>query len=134
MASALPGAERRPVRWIHGDAIGRGTRAGADGAAGHGTAAARRRRSTVDEEVRRLEERVVLRLLVCEAQAVVERHPVVHLPVVLQEPLDVLVAKFALDELRLLRVAREHAERGVGVAEAGVERVVGVVVEDSAAR
>ena len=64
-----------------------------------------------------------------EAQAVVERQPAVHLPVVLEIPLDVVVEEVALDELRVLRIRREHPRRGIGEAECGVERVVGVVRE-----
>ena len=64
-----------------------------------------------------------------EPHAVVERQPVGDLPVVLDVGLVVGVDVLALDEPRRLRVGAEDAERGIGVAEAGVERVVGVVAE-----
>ena len=59
------------------------------------------RRPLVREEVRHLLELVVLRLLVREAHAVVERQPAVHLPVVLHVELGVVVEHAAFDELRL---------------------------------
>ena len=71
----------------------------------------------------------MLRLLTREPQAVVDRQPVVHLPVVLHVELGVVVDHAAFDEPRLLQVLREHADRGVGETEAGVERVVRVVAE-----
>ena len=86
-------------------------------------------RPLVREEVRHLQELIVLRLLAREAHAVVERQPAVHLPVVLQVELGVVVDHAAFDQLRLLQVLREHADRRVGEAEAGIERVVGVVAE-----
>ncbi len=84
----------------------------------------------IEEEVGRLFIRVVLRLLMDEAHAVIERKAVAHLPVVLDEPLDVLVLVRALNELRLLLVLRERADRRVRVAKARVERVVGVIARN----
>ena len=86
-------------------------------------------RVLLGQEVRRLAGRLVLRLLVHEPHAVVERQPVVHLPVVLDVGLVVVVDVLALDELRRLVVGAEDPERGVGEPEPGVERVVGVVAE-----
>ena len=90
----------------------------------------RRRRPLVREEVRHLQELVVLRLLVREAHAVVERQPAVHLPVVLDVELGVVVDHAAFDRASsCCRYCVKTPDRGVGVAEAGVERVVGVVAE-----
>ena len=83
----------------------------------------------IGEEVRHLEELIVLGRLVREADAVVERQLAVHLPVVLQVELGVVVDHAPFDQLRLLQVLREHANRRVREAEAGVEGVVRVVGE-----
>ena len=71
----------------------------------------------------------MLRLLVREAEAVVEGQAVVDLPVVLHVELGVVVDHAAFDELRRLQVLGEDASRRVGEAEARVERIVGVVAE-----
>ena len=92
----------------------------------------RRRRGAIvalEEEVRGLAVGVVLRHLVREPQAVVERQLAVHLPVVLHVGLELVVDELPFDERGLLRVRGEHAERRVGEAEPGIERVVGVVGE-----
>ena len=86
------------------------------------------------KEVRGLSEHVVLRLLMNQADAVVERQLVVHLPVVLDVAFSVVVDELPLDIPRELVVRREHPERGVGEAEARVERVAGVVREVHRAR
>ena len=67
---------------------------------------------------------VVLRLHPVEAEAVVERQAVAHLPVVLRIPLDVPVAVVA-DRSRPTPAGKllEHAGRRVGGGVAGVERV-----------
>ena len=95
----------------------------------HRAAAPRPSDHSFGEEVRHLQELIVLRLLAREPHAVVERQPGVHLPVVLQVELGVVVDHAAFDQLRLLQVLREHADRRVGEAEAGIERVVRVVAE-----
>ena len=87
-------------------------------AGGGAVAAARRRRAParwrciplIGEEVRHLLELVVLRLLVREPHAVVERQAAVHLPVVLEVELRVVVDHVAFDELRRLLVLREDAQ------------------------
>ena len=86
-------------------------------------------RPLIGKEVRHLQELVVLRLLVREADAVVEGQPVAHLPVVLDVELGVVVDHAAFDELLGLLIAREDAERRISVAEPRVQQVVGVVVE-----
>ena len=83
----------------------------------------------VGQEVRGLQGRVPLRRQVVEADAVVERQPAAGLPVVLRVPLDVLVAPLGQRVLVGLRVDVEHAGGRVRVAEARIERVVGVVGE-----
>ena len=83
----------------------------------------------IEEEVRGLAVGVVLRNLVREPQAVVERQVAVHLPVVLHVRLDLVVDELSFHERRLLRIRGEHAERRVGEAEPGVERVVRIVGE-----
>ena len=83
----------------------------------------------LQEEVRGLAVGVVLGHLVREPQAVIERQVAVHLPVVLHVGLDLVVDELAFHERGLLRVRGEHAERRVGEAEPGIERVVRVVGE-----
>ena len=73
---------------------------GAVAAARRRRAPAPARRPLIREEVRHLLELVVLRLLAREPHAVVERQPVVHLPVVLDVELGVVVDHAAFDELR----------------------------------
>ena len=64
-----------------------------------------------------------------KTDAVVQRQPAVHLPVVLDVALGVVVEHAALNELRGLQVLVVYAKNGVRIAVAGVERVVGVVGE-----
>ncbi len=85
------------------------------------------------QEVRRLLGVVPLRRQVVEADAVVERQLLAGAPVVLQVELEVRVPPLGNRELVGLRVGVEHAQRRVGVAVPGVERVVGVVGEVDAA-
>ena len=66
---------------------------------------------------------IVLRRHVDHTQAVVERQPRVHLPVVLQEELEIAVEVLALDVAARLLVLIEDAKRGVREAERRVERV-----------
>ena len=68
---------------------------------------------------------MVLRSLIHEPKPIVERELRIDLPVVLQIPVNLIVKEAALDELRLLLVAREHSEGCVGETEAGIERVRG---------
>ena len=96
--------------------VGAGTGAGPD-APGHVERGRGARRPPLGEEVRRLQVLVVLRPLIHEAQAVVERQLRAHLPVVLHVPVDLIVEEAAFHELRLLLVAGEHAEHRVGEPE-----------------
>ena len=107
-------------RFAAGQAVPGRTR---DRAAGHVQQRRRGRRPLVRQEVRRLSELVVLRLLVHEPQAVVEREPLAHLPVVLDVELGVVVDRAGLDVLLRLLERAERADRRVGVAERRVERV-----------
>ena len=93
-------------------------RVDAVGAAGDVEHRRRAARVLVRQEVRRLPGRLVLRLLVHEPHAVVERQPAGHLPVVLDVGLVVVVDVLPFDVLRRLVVGAEDAERGVGEAEA----------------
>ena len=81
------------------------------------------------QERRVVEVAVVLGLLVHQAHAVVERQARRHLPVVLRVPLVVVRDVHALGPPRRLAVGVEHADRRVGERIAGVDRVVGVVLE-----
>ena len=87
------------------------------------------RRPPVRQEIRGLQKRVVLRLLMREPQAVVERQPIVHFPVVLHVPFDVVIEVVPLHITRLLGVGREDPQRRVRKPEARVERVVRVLAE-----
>ncbi len=80
-------------------------------------------------ECRDLVELVVLRRLVDETEAVIQRQFAVHLPVVLQVPLDVVVEEAALDERRLLAVGRKGADGRIRPGERRIERIVRVVSE-----
>ena len=71
--------------------------------------------------------RIVLRGVVIKPDAVIDRETTVHLPVVLRVRLGVVVEHASFDQLRLLQVLAEHAERSIGITEAGVEGVVRVV-------
>ena len=76
-----------------------------------------------------MSELVILRLLVDQAQAVVERELAIDLPVVLDVALGVAIDEAAFDIVRELVVGAEHAHRGVRESKAAVERVAGVVGE-----
>ena len=80
-----------------------------------------------------MEQRIVLRLQVRQPQAVVQGQAVVHLPVVLHVAFVGVVQEDAFDQDVLLRVGAEDAERGIGKAEAGIERVGGVPSETDVA-
>ena len=107
-------AEGLPGHRIHRLAVGARARIRTVGTPGHVQQRRRRRRPFVRQEVGGLAELVVLRLLVHEPHAVVERQPAVHLPVVLDVALGVVVDEDALDVLGRLVVGAEDAERGVG--------------------
>ena len=108
---------------IHRLTVGAGARIRAVDAAGDVEHRRRRTGPLVDEEIRRLAERVVLRRLMHQPHAVIERELPVHFPVVLHVALDVVVDVFALDALRALRVGAEAADRGVREAERRVARI-----------
>jgi len=85
-------------------------------------------------EARRDERRDVVVALVerrddVEPHAVVERQPARELPVVLHEPLQAGGADVHPGGVGGFGVGVEHAQRGVGVSVAGVERVVHVAAE-----
>src|SRR5207237_10583329 len=81
------------------------------------------------EEMRRPTEPVILRLLACQSQTVIERQSEAHLPIVLIVPLNIVVKVVAFEHLRLLSVGIKDAESRVGIAEAAIDRVVRVLAE-----
>ncbi len=87
------------------------------------------RRPLLRQEVRAEAVGVVLRAHVGEADAVVERQPILHAPVVLHEELVIDREVGAFGPAGRLRIGAEDADRRIGEPERGVERVVGVVGE-----
>ena len=108
---------------VHRLAVGAGAGIDAVRAAGDVEHRRRRRVPLVDEEIRGLAARVVLRRLMHQPHAVVERELSVHLPVVLHVAFDVVVDVFAFDALRALRIGTEAAGGGVRETERRVARV-----------
>src|SRR5262249_54889568 len=81
------------------------------------------------QEVGRLQGFVKLRLDYVEAYAVVECQPRRHLPVILNEPLNIVVAVLADEITGRLVVRVVDANRGIGEPKAGIERIVGIIRE-----
>src|SRR5437867_7103491 len=74
-------------------------------------------RSTLFPYTTLFRSRAERRLNVIEAQPVIERQPFIDLPIVLDEPLDVFVARMTVQLLIGFGVGVDHAEQRVGRSE-----------------